>query len=264
MSEQKEVAVRPAATILLCRDAAEGLETFMVLRHHQIDFASGALVFPGGKLGEQDQDPGIRERCDGADGVSNESLAFQVAAIREAFEESGILLARERGSSTILASNRLNALEPYRERLNAGELGILEFLEKEDLVLACDCLHDYAHWITPEGMPKRFDTHFFIAKAPEDHVGAHDGSESVDSVWITPQRVLKEAQEGKWTVIFPTRCNIQLLDESKNIDDAIARSQGRDIMTILPWIENRDGSSFVCIPTEAGYPVSSEKFRNRP
>ncbi len=251
-------ALRPASTILMCRDSAEGIETFMVVRHHQIDFASGALVFPGGKVDLADSDSALHERCRGIETVKKDLIPFQVAAIREAFEESGILFARELGSSALIPADRLSTLEHYRDPLNRGEISMLDFLVKEGLDLACDCLHRYAHWITPEFMPKRFDTHFFIARAPEDHLGAHDGSESVDSVWISPTRLQRESEEGKWTVIFPTRCNIELLDLSAAVDEAIEHRRANDIVTVMPWVEQRDEGTFLCIPPEAGYPNSSE------
>ena len=258
MSKDGLAVPRPAATILVCKDAPDGIETFMVVRHPKIDFGSGALVFPGGKLAETDRHPEVRGYCEGAEDLEDAALVLQVAAIREVFEESGILLARERGNSRMVPAERLTELEAYRETLNTGEVGILEFLKNEELVLACDRLHRFAHWITPAMVPKRFDTHFFIARAPEDHVAAHDGSESVDSVWITPERVMCEANEGKWTVMFPTKCNLMLLGESDNVEDAIAVSRARDIVTVKPWIEQENGQAYLCIQPEAGYPSSKE------
>ena len=161
----------------------------MVVRHHQIDFASGALVFPGGKVDAGDYD--VRNYCDGADSADDTAVAMMVGAIREAFEECGILLARERGSSALLPGERLSNLEHYRDPLNRGEISLIEFLEKEKLRLACDTLQHFAHWITPEMLPKRFDTHFYLAVAPSDHLAIHDGHESVDSVWISPDSAIK-------------------------------------------------------------------------
>ena len=263
MTKDGVAVPRPAATILVCKDGPEGIETFMVVRHHKIDFGSGALVFPGGKLAETDHDPEVREFCEGSGALDDAALALQVAAIREVFEESGILLARELGDSRLVPAERLAGLEPYRDSLNTGGVGILEFLKKEELVLACDCLHRFAHWITPPMAPKRFDTHFFIARAPEDHVAAHDGSESVDSTWITPERVIREADEGKWTVMFPTKCNLMLLGQSDTVEDAIAVSRARNIVTVEPWIEQEDDVSYLCIQPEAGYPSSRERAERR-
>lgn len=259
MSKNDVAVPRPAATILVCKDGSEGIETFMVVRHHQIDFMPGALVFPGGKLAETDHHPEVRGFCTGAEKLDDAELALQVAGIREVFEETGILLARQRGDTALVPADRLAGLEAYRDTLNTGEVGILDFLKTEELVLACDLMHKFAHWITPPTVPKRYDTHFFIARAPEDHVAIHDGTESVDSVWITPERVMREADEGKWNVIFPTRCNLMLLGESASVEDAIAASRARKIVTVNPWVEKEGDTSYICIPPEAGYPNSRER-----
>ena len=256
----KKVTPVPAATILLCRDSAEGIETFMVVRHRKIDFASGALVFPGGKVCEGDSDPRVNERCAGLAEGDGELLPYMVGAIRETFEECGILLAREAGSENLVPGSRLPSLVDYRGKLNSGEVSLADFLESEDLVLACDCVHRFAHWVTPEGMPKRFDTQFFIAQAPADHLAVHDGSESVDSTWISTDRLLAAAEKGAYTVIFPTRCNILMLGQSRTVDEAIAQSRNRDIVTVTPWIEKGEDGSYLHIPKEAGYPVGPEKL----
>ncbi len=258
----------PAATILLLRPGADGMEVFMVVRHHQIDFASGALVFPGGKADPQDFDDALLPYIDGAP-TDAATRAIQVSAIREAFEECGVLLAREQaaraqGSQDLVSGARLVKLEHYREPLNSGAVALLDFLRDEQLVLACDTLVHFAHWITPEMMPKRFDTHFYLAMAPADHVALHDGYESVDSVWIKPADAVAEAIAGTKTVIFPTLRNIEMLAESATPEQAIADAQARDIVPVLPWMEQRDGSTFLCIPKEAGYAVSEEKMPDRP
>ena len=260
MSDETPVTPKPAATILMCKDGPDGIETFMVVRHHKIEFASGALVFPGGKLADSDSHPGVRALCDGAGDLDDEALALQVAAIREVFEECGILLARERGETALVGGERLPTLEHYRQTLNTGEVGIFDFLEAEELVLACDRIHPYAHWITPAMVPKRFNTHFFIAHAPQDHVAAHDGTESVDSIWISPQQVLREAEEGKWNVMFPTRLNLMMLAESSSIEEAIDAARARSIVTVEPWLEeDGDEAPWLCIPSEAGYPITRER-----
>ncbi len=248
----------PSATILMLRDGSDGLEVFMVVRHHQIDFASGALVFPGGKVASGDD--AVRSQCTGVDGLNDVELELRVGAIREAFEECGILLARPKGQDVLISGDRLAELEHYREPLAKGKMTIKEFLDREELVLACELLQQFAHWITPENMPKRFDTHFYLAVAPADHVALHDGHESVDSVWIKPQTALAEAVEGKRTIIFPTRLNIEMLGESDSVDNAMEMARQRDIVTVLPHIEKRETGAWLCIPPEAGYSVSEEKL----
>ncbi len=248
----------PSATILMLRDSPDGLETFMVVRHHQIDFASGALVFPGGKL--DDGDFVVREYCDGVNGVDDTTVGLMVGAIREAFEECGIFLAREKGASDLISGERLTALEPYRNKLHQGELSLEAFLDQEQLTLACDKLQHFAHWITPPVLPKRFDTHFYLAVAPADHLAVHDGHESVDSVWISPADAARGANDGTYTIIFPTLANVEMLGESNSVESALEMARSRNIVSILPWTEEREDGTYVCIPADAGYALFEQKF----
>ena len=249
----------PSATILMLRNGPTGLETFMVVRHHQIDFASGALVFPGGKVDAGDYN--VRNYCDGADSADDSAVSMMVGAIREAFEECGILLAREKGSSALLPGERLSNLEHYRDPLNRGEIPLIDFLKKEKLRLACDTLQHFAHWTTPEMLSKRFDTHFYLAAAPSDHLAIHDGHESVDSVWISPNDAIKGNANGTYTIIFPTRVNVEMLGESSNVTDAMRAAKDRNIVSILPWSEHRDDGTYICIPEDAGYVTTAEKMQ---
>ncbi len=170
----------PAATILLLRDGEQGLEVFMVKRHHQIDFVAGALVFPGGKLEKGDSDAALDRHCDGGKDWTAEMRALGAGAIREAFEESGILLARDATTGGFVAADRLNELQHYRAMLDKREVSLSDVLDKEKLRLALDQLVHFAHWITPANLPKRFDTHFFLASSPVGHAGSHDGRELVE------------------------------------------------------------------------------------
>ena len=235
----------------------------MVVRHHQIDFASGALVFPGGKADPQDFDANLLPYLHGQSN-DEDMRAIQVSAIREAFEECGILLARKVGENDIITADHLASLQDYREPLNSGALKLVDFLQEHQLVLACDELTHFAHWITPDMMPKRFDTHFYLAKAPADHVALHDGYESVDSVWIKPQQAVDEAAAGKRTVIFPTLRNIEKLAHWQSVDEAIETTTKNAVIPVLPWTEQREDGNYLCIPIEAGYDISEEKMQGRP
>ena len=210
MSGGEAVAARPAATVLLVRDGPEGLQVFMVVRHHKIDFASGALVFPGGKVEEEDIS------LAGGD----TELASRLAAIRETFEECGVMLASPSagGASTAAAQGA-----SFRELLDA-----------RDWRTALAALTPFAHWITPPILPKRFDTRFYIVAAPPDQAAAHDGGEAVDSVWIEPARALAEAAEGRRTLVLATRLNLELLGQSASAAEAIAAAAARRIVTVEP------------------------------
>ncbi len=256
-----ESEIIPAATVLLLRDdPTDGLEVFMVVRHHQIDFASGALVFPGGKLAPGDTDPELAAYCDGAEGLSAEMLSLRICAIRESFEECGVLLARHAGSPDLAGPDVIAAYDDWRGPLDRGERGILELLKAADLRLALDTMVPFAHWITPEFMPKRFDTHFFLAVAPPDQLALHDGREHVDSTWVPPLRVLKEAEAGQWTIIFPTRLNIEKLAKAKSSAEALAQAKADTIATVVPWIDKTDAGTILRIRNDAGYDTLEESM----
>ncbi|MBE8190937.1 MAG: NUDIX hydrolase [Alphaproteobacteria bacterium] len=241
----------PAATVLIVRDTPSGVEVFMVVRHHEIDFASGALVFPGGKVDAGDFDAGLRDYCPQAQNLSDDELAFRVAGVRESYEECGILLARKRGANAFITAAQVQALESWRDRFNNRDACMLDFAREAQLDFAVDALAHFGHWKTPEMMKKRFDTHFFLIRAPQDHIGIHDGSESVDSVWITPRTALADAEAGTRTIIFPTRMNIQKLAQAADVEAAIAACG--DVVTVQPFIEKDGDKVYLRIQANAGY-----------
>ena len=248
--------VRLAATILLLRDGGQGMEVFMVVRHQQIDFASGALVFPGGKLAAGDADARAHARCIGIEKLTADEIALRVGAIREAFEESGILLARP-SKGGVLSAERLEALgTKYRRGLDRGEIAIADQLETEDLVLDCGALVPFAHWVTPTFMPKRFDTYFFLAVAPADQAGAHDGHETVDSAWLTPPTIVADELAGRRTLVPATLLNVKKLGNSTSVKDALAAARAKPIVRVQPELVRRPEGTVLTIPAEADYGVS--------
>ena len=250
----------PAATIVIAREAENGFEVFMVKRHHQIDFVAGALVFPGGKVAPGDFDAGLEAHFDGAGGWSADDRALGAAAIREAFEESGILFAREEGASGLISAERAASLAHYRAPLDKREISLLEMLRREKLRLACDRLTRFAHWITPKMMPKRFDTHFFLAAAPQSHAGAHDGREAVDSIWIAPAAAV--ADRKTWNIVFPTKLNLMKLAQSKTVAAAIAAARAHPPLTVEPWIEDGPDGQVLRIRGDAGYEQTSARLKD--
>ncbi|MGD0142767.1 MAG: NUDIX hydrolase [Rhizomicrobium sp.] len=250
----------PAATILLVRDAPNGLEVFMVKRHHQIDFVAGALVFPGGKAQRSDFDSELANYADGVSAWSEEMRALGVTAIREAFEESGILMARDGATGAFVGNARLAALEPYRHKLEKAEISLLDMVRAENLRIACDDLAHFAHWITPENMPKRFNTHFFLASSPIGHAGSHDGRESVDSVWIRPEDAI--ADRKKWNVIFPTKLNLMKLARSKTVAEALEAARATPPVTVTPWVEGGPDGNILRIRDDAGYEQTTAQLRD--
>lgn len=250
---------KDAATILLLRDGADGVEIFMLVRNTKLDFASGAMVFPGGAVDPEDRAPALRNHVPGsmAD-LSDEELAFRVAAIREAYEECGALLARAQGSDELINAERLAAIDARYATERAGHrLDMGRVAQEESLELACDLLLPFSHWITPTNQPKRFDTRFYIARAPGDHVAVHDGHESVESAWMGVQQICEEADAGKWHVMFPTRMNLERVGKAKTVDEALASAAGIPIVPILPELVDKvEGGRRLRIPEAAGYGVS--------
>ena len=248
------VPARAAASVLLGRDGPEGPELFLLARNRDSAFASGALVYPGGAVDEADRNPALRARAEGSADLDGEGLAFRIAAIREAFEECGVLLARARGSSELVGRARVESIKRRFARALAGHsLDLLALAEAEDLVLACDQLVPFAHWITPETQPKRFDTHFFLAGTPPDQEAEHDGHESTASVWLTPAALVEAADAGTWYVMFPTRLNAQKFGRSATVAEALAAARAAPVVAVMPRGRKVEGGRRLRIPAEAGY-----------
>jgi 8-oxo-dGTP pyrophosphatase MutT (NUDIX family) len=248
-AERPEVPILPAATILLLRDEPS-FEVLMVKRHHQIDFAAGALVFPGGKTHGGDDDPRWEARTLGWGDALPQKRPLRIAAIREAYEEAGVLLARHGDGSPFRGDPRAAAA---REDVGRERRPFLDLVEELDLFLDLEALTVFAHWITPPLTPRRFDTWFYVARAPEEQLAICDGSETVDAEWISPLEALRLGEAGERTVIFPTRMNLKLLGEAGSAEDAVTRAKARELVTVLPQITERDGERVLVIPPNAGY-----------
>jgi len=251
------VKPRPASTILLLRDNAprKEIEVFMMVRHYEIDFNSGALVFPGGSVDKGDNEiianPALYS---GGEGMDARELSFRIAAIRETFEESGILLARPKGAKTLIDAKRAGEIEAAnRSDLCEGKTSFLNILTNNGLLLALDELVPYAHWITPEGMPKRFDTWFFLAAAPPEQLGAHDGKESTDSIWVSPREALEGGETGRFKLPFPTTRNLIKLGKQADVQAALDDSRGKKIVSVTPIMTKTATGRQLRIPLEAGY-----------
>jgi 8-oxo-dGTP pyrophosphatase MutT (NUDIX family) len=250
--------IKPAATILLLRDQP-GFEVLMVKRHHQIDFASGALVFPGGKSHAGDHDPAWAEHVLGWEAFDGEQRGLRIAAIREVFEEAGILLAQRRNGEPI--GGEACPMD-VRQAVDAGSVRFLDVVCGLEARLDLGALTTFARWITPPLTPKRFDTWFYVVKAPDDQLAACDGRETVDAEWIAPAEALRLAEAGARKVIFPTRMNLKLLAEAGGAADAVARAEGRELVTVQPQIQQRPHGRVLVLPPDAGYGVVEEKLEN--
>ena len=243
----------PASTVLIIRDGESGLEVFMVVRHQEIDFASGALVFPGGKVDKFDYDERLNHYLCEQETSDEENIPFKIAAVRECFEEANVLFAKNQDGREIIGSNELFRLKKWREKFTNKSTSMYEFARSENMFFSIDALVPFSHWITPEKMPMRFDTRFYIAIAPKGHEGQHDGNESVDSIWINPQQALDDCLSRKRNIIFPTRLNLEKLNQSKTVAEAMRNAKSSNIVKVTPLIEKLDEEIFITIPKEAGY-----------
>jgi len=249
MPDPAAVPIRPAATVLLLRDEPT-FEVLMVRRHHQIDFASGALVFPGGKTHERDHDPAWERWCMGWPEVGADERPFRIAAIREVYEEAGVLLAVDGAGEPFMGDARAH---DAREAVAKDQTSFIDVVSALDLRIDLGALTPFARWITPPLTPKRFDTWFYVARAGSEQLAICDGWETVDAEWIAPSRALELASAGERKVIFPTRMNLKLLAEASDAADAIARAMARPVVTVEPRLEQREGGPVLVLPPDAGY-----------
>jgi 8-oxo-dGTP pyrophosphatase MutT (NUDIX family) len=243
------VPIAPAATILMLRDEP-AFEVLMVKRHHQIDFAAGAIVFPGGKTHAGDDNPAWEDRTLGWGGSLPHKRPLRIAAIREAYEEAGILLARHLDGAPFRGDDRAAAA---REDVGKDRRPFLDLINELDLYLDLEALTVFARWITPPISPRRFDTWFYVARAPADQLALCDGQETVDAEWIQPAEALRLGEAGERTVIFPTRMNLKLLAEATSAEDAMQRSKARELVTVEPKVVEKNGERVLTLPPNAGY-----------
>jgi 8-oxo-dGTP pyrophosphatase MutT (NUDIX family) len=256
MNDAASIEPRPAATVLLLRDGAGGIEVLMVTRNVAADFASGALVFPGGRVDVTDGDGAMLGRCRAVPGADREAMAFRVAAVRETFEEAHLLLARSKAGGQMLSAEDVDRLEARVGQRLGRMPEFAELVALGDIELATDLLVPFAHWITPVGPPKRFDTHFFLAPAPADQVAAHDGREAVEAIWIGPSRAIAESEARRVTLVFATRMNLAKLGRSATVAEALAAARADTIVTVCPELIEGPEGKLLRIPAAAGYGVT--------
>jgi 8-oxo-dGTP pyrophosphatase MutT (NUDIX family) len=231
----------PAATVILLRDATPSPEVLMLERHSSSEFLPDMYVFPGGRV--EEQDGALAGRLSGVDPeelrvrlpqLERESaLAFYVAAIRETFEESGIVLARARGDDALVSPERATELSRHR-------------LEVQKMV------------------PRRFDTLFFTAVAPKGQLAGHDGVEATDHVWIRPEVALERLAARELRIILPTAANLRTLVGFATAQETLESSRHRAIVPVTPRIAERDGRRVLEIPPEAGYEITREMLQEGP
>jgi 8-oxo-dGTP pyrophosphatase MutT (NUDIX family) len=253
MSDNLPAIPRSAAALALLRDAIqegkEGIEVFMVRRHIQSDFAPDVFVFPGGTVKQEDR-PLESSVMGPHDGPTAPGTGFRAAAIRECFEEAGVLLARRGDQPLDFTGVEAERFASHRAQLQRKEITLNEIVAREGLTLLTDALLHWAHWITPEAWPKRFDTHFFLAEAPQGQVAAHDDLETTESVWIAPEVALSGFESGAFPLVFATVHQLRDLSAFSSYASARERLAGVTPEAIMPRIVEREGASVILMPGE--------------
>ena len=262
--------LKDAATVILVRPAKSGdWEIFLARRPQGQNFMAGAYVFPGGQLDKADSDPQLGNYIKTADvfdpcrllqdnGLSTEkALGFFIAAIRETFEETGVLLGGISPGNLLSFTdeNVFKRFQNYRRELNAAQITLQEIVRKENIFLFPDKLIPYVHWITPEIGEKRFNTIFFLARLPDGQTPVVDTAELMESLWVTPQKAL-EMQTGKEIILMPpTFKTIEELSAFKNIDALFSATQKKVIYPILPQLS---ANCFI-LPHDPEYSIADYK-----
>ncbi|HVF33368.1 MAG TPA: NUDIX domain-containing protein [Acidimicrobiales bacterium] len=264
---QPAVQIRDAATVMLVRDEAQGMEVFMLRRNLDSDFVGGAYVFPGGAVDEADRHADLSRICTGRTdeqasdqlGIPKGGLAYWVAAVRECFEEAGVLLAVPDGGAD---DHVISFAEPstaarfttHRHDVDHGRRRLIEVCEEEGLRLDVDRIHYFSHWITPEGPPRRYDTRFFVAAAPPEQVPLHDDRETIANLWVRPQDALERHARGELDLILPTIKNLEAIGRFDRSADLLAHAATiSSVPAILPRIVHDGGGMRILLPDDAGY-----------
>jgi 8-oxo-dGTP pyrophosphatase MutT (NUDIX family) len=266
------VAARDAATVMLVRDAetaaGPALEVCMLRRHLNSDFVGGAYVFPGGKVDEADRTVVAEDACVGRSdaaasdmlGIDVGGLAFWVAALRECFEEAGVLLAYRAGEDPggalvdVSEPSVRRHLASLRVEVNAGTVDFLDACRSEGLCLAVDRVHYFSHWITPEPAPKRYDTRFFVTALPPGQIPVHDDYETTDTVWVQPAEALERARKGEFDLIFPTIKNLEAIARFTTSTELLAAAAAVErVPTVLPRVVADERGFRILLPGDPGY-----------
>jgi len=257
--DSSERPVRDAASVVLLRDGAAGLEVFLVKRHGLSDVLGGVYVFPGGKVDAEDSAAALQSRVDaspeslrrllGEDALDERgATALFVAATREAFEETGVLFAQ-----SVTGFDAARAWRLLREGQAFDE--VVTTLSAR---LQADALHPWSRWITPAVggvMRKRFDTRFFLARLPDGQVAHHDEHEAVDSVWLTPREALERYWVRDIELAPPQIMSLAHLSRHADVASALAQARSRTPPLIQPEHFEHDGTKVICYPGDERHSV---------
>jgi 8-oxo-dGTP pyrophosphatase MutT (NUDIX family) len=241
---------RDAATVLLLREDAHGLEVFLVRRNTVVDFMAGAHVFPGGKVDPQDSDPALLGRLRG-ECAPSASLALYIAAIRETLEEAGVLLgSAASGEQLARARQALHDGKPFAAV--AADL---------DGTFDAGLLVPWTRWVTPAASPKRFDARFFLAAAPAEQLASHDEHETTESVWMRALDAIEQVEQGKMLVAPATYKCLAVLATYRNLEEAFAAARGEPVRTWCPVVRMEEGKRLILLSDDPEHP---DRFARMP
>jgi 8-oxo-dGTP pyrophosphatase MutT (NUDIX family) len=261
LNGSKEPAVpRNAATVMLLRSGADGrLEVYMLRRKPSMAFAPGAFVFPGGSVDPRDADeevawtgPSAREWGRIFDAPPELARALVCAAVRETFEESGVLLAGESADS-VVADTTSDGWEADRQALLDHSVSLADLLHRRGLVLRADLLRPWSRWITPVIEPRRFDTRFFAAELPAGQRTRDVGGEASAVAWISPGDALAAARRGELSLFPPTAVTLSELTACGDLDTVLTGP--REVAPLIPEVQVREGAVWLTVPGVREYPV---------
>jgi 8-oxo-dGTP pyrophosphatase MutT (NUDIX family) len=265
--DPRSVPIRRAATVMLVRDAADGsgIEAFMLRRTMGAVFGAGFYVFPGGRLDDADGTSDLDAICDGLDdqqasgliGLPSGGLSYWIAAVRECFEEAGVLLANTAdGPLQFDDTETVARFEGYRSQVHDGTLSLVELCAREGLQLAAGSIKYLSHWITPLGEPRRFDTRILMARAPQGQEPLHDDGETIASEWISPSDALTRFKRGEMQMMPPTVASLKFVGAHTTADEALAAaSKIGTPVTMLPKLRVSPNGEVAAmlLPGDPGY-----------
>ena len=255
---------RPAATVILARNVSDGIEVFMMERTTAVEFAKGMHVFPGGALDRADHHPEMASLCVGLDdklasetlGIEQGGLAYWIAAIRECFEESGLLLGyRDNDQLLQLAQDEAERLAALRLEMAQSKLSFIDILLREQVKAATDRIAYYSHWVTQAGRPRRYDTRFFVAQAPEGQTALEDNHETVGQIWVRPDQAIDLHRAGSLNLMFPTIKTLESLAPFKYVEELLEyarKPRPKQVMAPVSGLD-RSGTSHTLIPGDFAY-----------
>jgi 8-oxo-dGTP pyrophosphatase MutT (NUDIX family) len=251
--ESRDKLIKDASTVIVLRDTDEGPETFLLCRHHQSGFMGGAHVFPGGKVDSSDKEQSWRARV----GRTTEEITAQlgesdadvglgllVAAVRETFEEAGVLLAKTAADVDLSA---------IRQRIHGGS-SFAKLARDIDMQIDSSALTPYARWVTPEMESRRFDTRFYIAVLPEGQTGSHDGTETTSATWLRPADAIESMFAGRIKLAPPTVRTLQWLGQFEDTGSVIADALSRKPPLVRPLLVTGNNGWFLALPGDPEHP----------